>query len=70
MGTRESLHRLLDELSDEEVEALARIARDHGLRVAVDEAPPAAADRFIDASQYQALAAVWDNDDDAIFDKL
>lgn len=70
MTTRESLHRLLDELSDEEVEALARIARERGLRARLNEAPPTAAARFIDASQYPVLAAVWDNDDDAIFDEL
>lgn len=69
MTTRESLHQLLEELSDDGVEALARIAREHGLPPppvtrAGDEA------RCIDARQYPVLAAVWDNDDDAIFDNL
>ncbi|MCK6564695.1 MAG: hypothetical protein L6Q80_08100 [Dehalococcoidia bacterium] len=68
MTTRESLHQLLDELTDDEVEALARIAREHGL-----PPPPGAgeeAPRCIDARQYPVLAAVWNNDDDAIFDSL
>jgi len=69
MTTRESMHQLLEELSDDEVEALARMAREHGLP------PPTAVSagdepRCIDARQYPMLAAVWDNDDDAIFDNL
>jgi hypothetical protein len=69
MTTRESLHQLVDELTDDEVEALARIAREHGL-VPPKRSGPAEEPRFIDARQYPVLAAVWDNDDDAIFDNL
>lgn len=69
MTTREPLHHLVDELTDEQVEALARIAREHGL-----PAPSSQSEdyrpRCIDARQYPVLAAVWDNDDDAIFDDL
>lgn len=70
MTTRESLHRLLDELSDDEVDALARVAREHGIDVAPNMALAGEPAGFIDARQYPLLAAVWDNDDDAIFDDV
>jgi len=70
MTTREAMHRLLDEMSDEEIEALARTAREQGLADIPDELARQEPARCIDARQYPALAAVWDNDDDAIFDDL
>lgn len=68
--TRDSLHHLLDRLSDTEVEALARIAREQGFDR--PQGPNGAHEprSFIDARQYPVLAAVWDNDDDAVFDEL
>jgi len=70
MTTRQSLHQLLDQLSDDEIEALAQIAREHGLphgpaRSGAGEPRP-----FVDARQYPVLASVWDNDDDTVFDHL
>jgi len=68
--TRDSLRQLLDQLTDDEVEALARIAREHGLPTTAAIASAGMPAAFIDARQYPILAAVWDNDDDAIFDGL
>ena len=70
MTTRDSLHLLLDRLSDTEIEALARMARDHGLARTTENGSTAEPLGVIDARQYPALTAVWDNDDDAIFDDL
>ncbi len=61
---------MLDELTDDEVEALARIAREHGLPHAAAIQPAGMPAAFIDARQYPILAAVWDNDDDALFDDM
>lgn len=70
MTTRDSLHRLLDRLTDAEIEALARIAREHGLDQPREANAALAPDSVVDARQYPALAAIWDNDDDAIFDSV
>jgi hypothetical protein len=70
MTTRESLHQLLEQLSDDEIEALAQIAREHGLPPAHGRTEAGEPPRFIDARQYPVLASVWDNDDDTVFDKL
>lgn len=68
MTTRESLRHLVDEIDDEQVETLARLARECGF--AVDESAPSEPVRWIDARDYPVLAAIWDNDDDAIFDSM
>ncbi|WP_322795351.1 hypothetical protein [Tepidiforma sp.] len=70
MTTRESLHLLVDELSDDQVEKLARILQElfeipARARGASGQEPSSVA-----ARKYPALAAAWDNDDDAIFDSL
>jgi len=69
MTTRESMHRLLDRLSDDEVEALAVLARERRIGKVLAQAPggPRA---FIDGREYPSLVSVWDNDDDAIFDEM
>ena len=70
MTTRDSLHLLLDRLTDPEIEALARIAREHGLAQRIDSGENGESHRVIDALRYPVLAAIWDNDNDAIFDEL
>ena len=70
MTTREALHQLLEQLNDDEVDALARIAREHGLPPPLGTSESGERPRFIDARQYPVLASVWDNDDDSIFDNL
>lgn len=64
MTTRESLHELVDQLSEWEAEELWRKLQ--------REAPhPARKDpRVLDVRDYPALEAVWDNADDAIFDAM
>jgi hypothetical protein len=70
MTTREVLRELVERLDDEEVEKLAEIAAAHGLGRAQPEGAPRDPRRFVDARRYPALAAIWNNDDDAIFDGL
>ncbi|MCO5202060.1 MAG: hypothetical protein M9925_10205 [Chloroflexi bacterium] len=69
MTTRDLLHRLLDRLTDAEIEALARIAREHGLDQPQKNGA-LAPDHLVDARQYPVLTAIWDNDHDAIFDAM
>jgi hypothetical protein len=69
MTTRESLHRLVDQLSEDEVEALAKLTTEG--RFGRTTTSLAAAPRaFIDCREFPSLAAVWENDDDAIFDEM
>jgi len=70
MTTREALHRLLEQLSDDEVEILAGLARERKLPGDVSAKSRAELARCIEARQYPVLTAVWDNDDDAVFDNL
>ena len=70
MTTRESLHQLVEQLSDEDVESLARLASEKGLPVGAPMTPSGEAAGWIEARQYPALAATWDNDNDAIFDNV
>ncbi|MCC6960908.1 MAG: hypothetical protein IT301_13770 [Dehalococcoidia bacterium] len=70
MTTRDSLHQLLDHLSDSEIEALARMAREHEFESSQGSAVPAERGGAIEARQYPVLAAIWDNDDDTVFDDL
>ena len=64
MTRREALHELVEELTDEEVEALLE-RLEGGLN-----ARPLGARAVLDARQYPILAEIWDNDEDAIFDQL
>lgn len=68
MTTRDSLRLLLDELSDDDVDALARAARQQGL--CLDQRCELVAASVLDGKQYPVLVALWDNDDDAIFDGM
>lgn len=68
MTTRESLRFLVEEMDDDQVEALAELARECGLVVIESTAKEPA--RWLDARDYPILAAIWDNDDDAIFDDM
>ncbi len=68
MTTRESLHQLVEEIDDQQLEELARLARESGL--VVDESTQKEPVTWIDARDYPILAAIWDNDDDAIFDTM
>ena len=68
MTTRESLHALVEALSEEELEVLwANLSAS-----ATDQGSPEfqAGPVVIDARKYPSLVAIWDNDDDAIFDEL
>lgn len=64
MTGREALHQLLETLTDEEVERLL------GQLQAPLTHPAAVATAILDARHYPALAEIWDNDDDAVFDEL
>lgn len=72
MTTREALHQLVDDLADEEVDALARVA----LLLLVPREPDERAvespcdQTCLDARDYPVLAELWDNEQDAIFDEL
>ncbi len=70
MTTREALRRLLDQLTDAEVEALADIAREHGLAPGFTVGECMNSPEFIDARKHPVLAAIWDNDDDRVFDDM
>ncbi|MEO6399093.1 MAG: hypothetical protein ABIP13_11540 [Tepidiformaceae bacterium] len=68
MTTRESLHQLVEEIDDEQLEELARLARESGL--VVDESRRKQPVTWIDSRDYPVLSAIWDNDDDTIFDTM
>jgi hypothetical protein len=59
--TKESLHELIDGLTDAEAAELW-----DDLTAGTDAE---VADGVLDARRYPVLAAIWDNDDDAIFDQ-
>ena len=68
MTTRESLHHLVEEIDDKQVEELARLARERGF--VVDGSKSEEPVKWIDARDYPILAAIWDNDHDCIFDSM
>jgi hypothetical protein len=59
--TKESLHELIDGLTDDEAAELW-----DELTIGADAE---AADGVLDGPRYPVLARIWDNDDDAIFDE-
>ncbi len=68
MTIRESLRQLVEEIDEDQLETLARLAREGGF--VVEAMPQGAPVAWIEGRQYPALASIWDNDDDAIFDDL
>jgi len=68
MTTRETLRILVEEMDDDQVETLAELARECGL--VADGPTEKETVRWIEGRDYPILAAIWDNDDDAIFDNM
>jgi len=64
MTTRESLHELVDQLSEPEAEELWRKLRREAHR------GPKANQPVLDLRGYPSLEEVWNNDDDSIFDAV
>ncbi|HXU23456.1 MAG TPA: hypothetical protein VN697_05445 [Tepidiformaceae bacterium] len=64
MSTREALHEFVEQLTDEQVQALWERLREREPDTMLD------ASRVLDAGHYPVLAKIWDNEDDDIFDQL
>ncbi len=64
MTRRESLQQIVEQLTDEEVDALLATIRSDGDFHAADTPS------VVDGRLYPALAHIWDNEEDAIFDTL
>jgi len=65
MTTKELLHSLVEPLTDKEAESLYEELREE---LDCDSTGQKPRRSVIHAREYPVLAAVWDNDDDAIFD--
>ncbi len=63
MTSREALHEIVDRLTDREAEELLIRLRSGGL-------PGTGSAQPLDLGKYPALARIWDNDEDTIFDTL
>jgi hypothetical protein len=69
MTTRQVLREALESMDAEAVEAAYDALKERGLLPAQPHVKGTNLD-VLDAADYPLLAAIWDNDDDAVFDQL